>query len=78
MNTHYRTHMKIFVNKPQSRRVEANWWKSFDVEGWNSCPDGTFMTGLWRNNRNKDNDGIYLIELAECKTAATHLYSGWL
>uniref|UniRef100_A0A069DMZ3 WSC domain-containing protein n=1 Tax=Clytia hemisphaerica TaxID=252671 RepID=A0A069DMZ3_9CNID len=75
VSTHYRKHMRNFVNKPQFRHVEADWWRSFDVKGWSNCPDGTYMTGVWRNNNNQDNDGIHLIELAECKSAAAHLFS---
>lgn len=35
------------------------------------------MTGLYRNNNRKgDKDQIFLLEEAECKSAASHLYSG--
>ncbi|PFX27877.1 uncharacterized protein LOC111327026 [Stylophora pistillata] len=44
----------------------ANWWISFDNEGWSYCDsEYQYMTGLWRNER-ESYDGIYLIEHAKC------------
>uniref|UniRef100_A0A7M5WQS3 Cnidarian restricted protein n=1 Tax=Clytia hemisphaerica TaxID=252671 RepID=A0A7M5WQS3_9CNID len=57
-----------------SQRSVANWWHSFDVRGWNMCPSGTYMTGLWRNNRHTwRGDSIVLIEEAECYTPPSYL-----
>ncbi|XP_066925842.1 uncharacterized protein [Clytia hemisphaerica] len=73
----YRRHMIGNVRKPSVATENANWWKSFDHKGWSSCPNGLYMTGLYRNNNRKgDKDQIFLLEEAECKSAASHLYSG--
>ena len=47
----------------------ANWWGSFDNEGWSYCdPRNQYMTGLWRNDAGSW-DGIYKIENAKCCVA---------
>ncbi|XP_073242402.1 uncharacterized protein [Porites lutea] len=45
----------------------ANWWYSFDKNGWSLC-DSTmeYMTGMERNTNRGDNDKIYLLEKAKC------------
>ena len=48
----------------------ANWWISFDGEGWSYCDHkNQYMTGLWRNDAKGSDDGIYLIEHAKCCVA---------
>jgi hypothetical protein len=42
--------------------VDANWWSSFDHQGWSSCPGGYAMTGIYRNDCN----AIYCIESVRC------------
>ncbi|XP_066912196.1 uncharacterized protein [Clytia hemisphaerica] len=72
----YRNHMIKNLKKPSVVTQRANWWGSFDHKGWSSCPNGLYMTGLYRNdNRPGDKDQIFLLEEAECKSAAAHLYS---
>ena len=45
----------------------ANWWHTFDREGWSYCDsENQYITGLWRNDNKGSNDGIYLIEHAKC------------
>ena len=45
----------------------ANWWGSFDNQGWSVCgPSNEYITGFWRNNYGGDNDKIYLLEEARC------------
>ena len=45
----------------------ANWWGAFDRKGWVRCGDSTeYLTGLFRNDNWKDNDGIFLIEEGSC------------
>ena len=47
--------------------TNANWWHTFDHEGWSHCnSENQYMTGLWRNDNKGLNDGIYLIEHAKC------------
>ena len=48
----------------------ANWWGSFDREGWSVCPnDKTYLTGFWRNDPAGDN-GIQLLEEGSCCAAS--------
>ena len=41
---------------------DHDWWESFDDEGWSTCRNGYYMTGLYRNS----GDNLYSIEEAEC------------
>ncbi|CAB3994031.1 Hypothetical predicted protein [Paramuricea clavata] len=44
----------------------ANWWDSFDREGWSNCSDkNLFITGVFRNHE-LIGQFIYLIEYARC------------
>ena len=48
---------------------DANWWESFDHQGWSTCDESTqYLTGLWRNAPKID-DPIFLIEEAKCCAA---------
>ena len=48
----------------------ANWWHTFDREGWSYCDcKNQYMTGLWRNDAKGSDDGIYLIEHVKCCVA---------
>lgn len=41
----------------------ANWWSSFDYQGWSMCGDSqAFISGFWKNNC----DWIYCLEQAMC------------
>eukprot|EP00656_Telonema_subtile_P048835 TRINITY_DN5926_c0_g1_i1.p1 TRINITY_DN5926_c0_g1~~TRINITY_DN5926_c0_g1_i1.p1 ORF type:complete len:860 (+),score=192.46 TRINITY_DN5926_c0_g1_i1:204-2783(+) len=42
----------------------ADWWTTFDHEGWGVCPKGTLLQGLYRN----DCEGLACIETAQCVT----------
>jgi hypothetical protein len=42
--------------------VNANWWSSFDRQGWSNCPHRYAMTGLFRNGCN----AIYCLEEVRC------------
>jgi len=42
----------------------ANWWESFNHEGWSSCPLATLLTGLYRSD--EDCEGLHCIEMARC------------
>lgn len=42
--------------------VIANWWQSFDREGWSTCPDQTFIIGFYKSSCN----WIYCLESAKC------------
>ncbi|XP_046863448.1 adhesive plaque matrix protein 2-like, partial [Xenia sp. Carnegie-2017] len=64
------------LRKPQTCQ-NANWWKSFNKEGWSTCDSNNkFITGFWRNRRRKfrrfgrvkwfGKDGIYRLEEAKC------------
>lgn len=45
----------------------ANWWISFDNHGWSYCDSkNQYINGLWRNDYKGSDDGIYLIEYANC------------
>ena len=49
-----------------SQCSDANWWGSFDRQGWSTCEESTeYLTGLWRNDR-ESGDPIYLLEEARC------------
>jgi hypothetical protein len=51
----------------------ANWWSSFDRQGWSMCPDGYYMAGLMRNSCHK----LYCVEEAFCcKQALSSGYAG--
>ena len=44
----------------------ANWWLSFDKEGWSKCAnDNLFITGFYRSAKS-GSDGIYHLEKARC------------
>ena len=66
----------LVLRKPQTCQ-NANWWKSFNKEGWSTCDSNNkFITGFWRNRRRKfrrfgrvksfGKDGIYRLEEAKC------------
>ncbi len=40
----------------------ANWWKSFNKKGFSNCPEGYFLSGLWRSSCNK----LYCLEQGHC------------
>lgn len=40
----------------------ADWWVSFDNEGWALCPKGSLLQGLYRN----DCEGLACVESAQC------------
>jgi hypothetical protein len=42
--------------------TNANWWGSFDKEGWSKCPAGYAMAGLYRNGGQE----LWNIEEAKC------------
>merc|ERR1719161_1698767 len=45
----------------------ANWWGSFDRQGWSTCPAGQYMAGIYRTGNMRDwNQGTYQIEEALC------------
>jgi hypothetical protein len=45
----------------------ANWWSSFDHEGWSSCPAGYFITGFYRTgNMHDGSHGLHHVEEARC------------
>ena len=68
----YRNHMMQYVKQPPVTNKGGNWWGSFDHKGWSTCPGGHYITGFWRNSCNS----LYCLEQADCKSAASHLYSG--
>ena len=41
---------------------EHDVWYKFDKQGWTNCPDGYYMTGLWRNDCN----ALHCIEKFHC------------
>ena len=43
----------------------ANWWFTFDHEGWSACNPDQYVTGFYRNRRTYS-DPIYLLEEARC------------
>lgn len=44
----------------------ANWWGSFDKEGWSKCGSSVeYLKGFYRNKKN-NNDPIYLLEEGRC------------
>merc|ERR1719157_486693 len=45
----------------------ANWWGSFDVQGWSTCSTNHHIAGLYRNNCNE----LYCIEMAKCCQASS-------
>jgi septal ring factor EnvC (AmiA/AmiB activator) len=49
----------------------ADWWSSFDREGWSLCQWDYYMAGLWRN----DCQSLYCIELALCCRIAGGVYN---
>lgn len=57
-----------YVECPEVCRM-ANWWGSMDKKGWSMCEgNNEYLSGLWRNDRdgNNDKDGLYRIEEARC------------
>lgn len=42
--------------------VDANWWGSFDSQGWSNCPDNTYIQGFYKNSC----DWLYCLEMAKC------------
>ena len=48
----------------------ANWWLSFDKEGWSSCAKkNRYIKGFQRNPPKQKSDPIYMLEEAKCCTA---------
>jgi hypothetical protein len=46
------------------KSYNANWWTSFDKQGWSSCRYGTLLNGVWRNV--PECTGLYCLEMAAC------------
>ena len=45
----------------------ANWWGSFDRQGWSTCDSSKeYMTGMYRNINHGNDDYIYLLEEVKC------------
>ena len=46
----------------------ADWWSSFDDEGWSKCPESSpYINGLWRSKaQSAGQDWIFLLEVANC------------
>ena len=45
----------------------ANWWSSFDRQGWSTCDSSKeYMTGMYRNTHRGNDDKIYLLEEVKC------------
>ena len=46
----------------------ADWWYSFDHEGWSKCPGSSpYINGLWRNKAPSAwQDWIFHLEVASC------------
>ncbi len=42
-----------------NRCSDANWWGSFDYQGWSFCPQNTYIQGFWKNNC----EWIYCLEM---------------
>jgi len=40
---------KYTSNPAGTSCTNANWWNTFDVAGWSSCPAGSYISGLYRN-----------------------------
>ncbi len=50
----------------------ANWWRSFDRQGWSKCQKNYYMAGFFKNHCNK----LYCIEEAYCcKSHYDHGYA---
>ena len=48
----------------------ANWWLSFDKEGWSSCAKkNRYIKGFQRSPPKEKSDPIYMLEEAKCCTA---------
>ncbi|XP_066924753.1 uncharacterized protein [Clytia hemisphaerica] len=66
--------MKQSIPNPGRIAVSrANWWHSFDRQGWSTCPAGQYITGFYRSAR-RIPDGIWRLEEAKCKSAPL----GWV
>ena len=49
----------------------ANWWGTFDHQGWSTCDSSAeYIKGLWRNHNYGDHE-ISLLEEAKCCSAPT-------
>lgn len=67
--------MSQTVSVLSSGCFNANWWQSFDQEGWSVCRYDRFIKGFWRNDPQRDNDPILLLEEAECCPATIPSYN---
>jgi hypothetical protein len=63
----------VSANLGQDSCYVANWWSSFDREGWSTCADGYYLSGLHRNGCN---DLWCLEEAYCCKQALSSGYAG--
>jgi hypothetical protein len=56
------------VNSPGGTECySANWWGSYDREGWSSCNAGYFLSGVFRTGNMWDGTaGIHQIEMGHC------------
>ena len=56
----------MMMDQCWSQCRKANWWGSFDKEGWSKCASSVeYLKGFYRNNKN-NNDPIYLLEEGRC------------
>ncbi|XP_046863892.1 uncharacterized protein LOC124457749 isoform X2 [Xenia sp. Carnegie-2017] len=47
--------------------VNANWWVSFNKQGWSTCDTtNQFITGFYRSALSANYDGLYRLEEAKC------------
>merc|ERR1712070_142715 len=53
----------------EQKCVSANWWSSMDKKGWSTCAEGSFISGLYRN----DCSDLYCLEMAKCCTSKVHV-----
>ena len=53
----------------------ADWWHSMDVQGWSVCQSDRFIKGFFRNDQQRDNDPISLLEEADCCPATLPKYN---
>ena len=50
----------------------ADWWSTFDSQGWSECYSDEYVTGFYRNRRVSTHyDPIYKLEEARCCKASS-------
>ncbi len=69
--------MNVFLEpSDKSQCDKADWEASLDREGWSKCPkSNTYLRGLYRTDRDPDDERVGRIEYGRCCPASESAYT---